>query len=124
MRIFKLPALRILALLSVLSITSVADAQKGKKPPPETETKTEELNLAVGENKTIPASDVKNYSEGTPGIVDVKLTSDSSQFVIVGLKAGSTSLLLIKKAGVEVNWIINVFARSPTRRRSGCAQRR
>lgn len=93
-------------------------AQKGKDPkpsgdkPPAVQT-IEELNLAVGENKTIAASDVKNYSEGTPGIVDIKLTSDQNSFVVVGLKPGSTSLLLIKKNGTEVNWVINVFARSP-----------
>lgn len=74
---------------------------------------TMEMTLAVGENKTIPAGDVRNFSEGTPGIIDVKLTSDQSQFVIVGQKAGSTSLLLIKKNGQEVNWVINVFSRSP-----------
>jgi pilus assembly protein CpaC len=74
---------------------------------------TEELNLSVGENKTISAGDVKNYSEGTPGFVDVKVSSDGKTFVIVGLKPGSTSLLLIKNNGQEVNWLINVFARSP-----------
>jgi pilus assembly protein CpaC len=108
--------------VALLLIPNGALAQKGKKPPPggekeEKETKVaaanEELNLAVGENKTIPANDVKNYSEGTPGVVDIKLTSDSSAFVVVGLKSGSTSLLLIKKNGQEVNWTINVFARSP-----------
>jgi len=72
-----------------------------------------DLELAVGENKTLPAGDVKNYSEGTPGIVEVKLTSDSSQFVIVGLKAGATSLLLIKKDGTEISWSIHVSARPP-----------
>ncbi len=74
---------------------------------------TEELNLSVGENKTISAGDVKSYSEGTPGFVDVKVPPDGKTFVIVGLKPGSTSLLLIKNNGQEVNWIINVFARSP-----------
>ena len=57
--------------------------------------RTEELDLAIGENKTIQATDVLNYSEGSPGIADVKLTTDGSQFVIVGLKSGSTTLLLI-----------------------------
>ncbi len=80
--------------------------------PPAVE-QTEELNLSVGENKTIAANDVVNYSEGTPGFVDVKVATDGKTFVIVGLKPGSTSLLLIKKNGQEVNWIINVFARSP-----------
>jgi pilus assembly protein CpaC len=74
---------------------------------------TEELNLSVGENKTIAATGVKNYSEGTPGFVDVKVSSDGKTFIVVGLKPGSTSLLLIKDNGQEVNWIINVFARSP-----------
>jgi len=73
----------------------------------------QEMNLAVGETRTIPAVDVKNYSEGNPGIVDVRLTSDSGQFVVVGQKAGSTSLLLIRKSGQETNWVINVFSRSP-----------
>jgi pilus assembly protein CpaC len=75
--------------------------------------KAEEMSLAVGENKTIPATDVKQYSEGTPGIVDVKLTPDSTKFVIVGQKPGSTTLLLIKNDGTQFVWTINVFAKSP-----------
>ena len=98
---------------------AVAHAQKGKagaggggngKPEPE----AQEIAISVGENKTIPAVGVKNYTEPAGGIVDVKLTTDNKQFVITGLKPGSTSLLLIKDSGQEVNWIINVFNRSPT----------
>jgi pilus assembly protein CpaC len=73
-----------------------------------------ELSLAVGENRTISASDVKSYSEGTPGIAEVKVTPNGQQFVIVGQKPGSTTLLLIMKDGAatkEVLWSINVFAR-------------
>jgi len=73
---------------------------------------SEDLNLAVGENRTVPAGEVKSYSEGVPGIADVKVTPDGQQFVVVGRKPGSTSLLLIKKDGSEVTWNINVFARS------------
>lgn len=72
-----------------------------------------DLVLAVGESRTIPASGVANYSEGTPGIVDVKLTSDASQFVVVGVKPGSTSLLLIGRDGSQTNVPINVFTRAP-----------
>jgi pilus assembly protein CpaC len=72
---------------------------------------SEELSLAVGENRTLPAGDVKSYSEGTPGIADVKVTPDGQQFVVVGRKPGSTTLLLIGKDGSEVTWNINVFAR-------------
>src|SRR6202012_2217087 len=73
----------------------------------------QEIGIAVGETRTIPAGDVKQYSEGTPGIVDVRLTPDGGRFVLVGQRAGSTSLLLIKNDGSQVNWVINVFARSP-----------
>lgn len=70
-----------------------------------------ELNLAVGENEIINASDVKSFSEGKPGIVEVKVTPNGSQFVIVGVHPGSTTLLLIKRDGREISYDINVFAR-------------
>jgi pilus assembly protein CpaC len=69
----------------------------------------EELTLAVGENRTIPATDVKNYSEGAPGIAEVKITPNGSQFVIVGQRPGSTTLLLLKRDGREVVWRIRVL---------------
>ncbi len=73
--------------------------------------KSEELSLAVGENRTLPASDVKSYSEGSPGIAEVKVTPNGQQFVIVGKTPGSTTLLLIKNNGQETLYTINVFAR-------------
>jgi pilus assembly protein CpaC len=75
-------------------------------------TTAQELSLAVGENRTIPAGDVKNYSEGAPGIAEVKITPNGSQFVVVGQRPGSTTLLLIKKDGSEATLNINVFARA------------
>lgn len=72
-----------------------------------------ELTLVVGENKTIPAAGVKNYSEGVKGIVEVKLTTDNAKFVVAGKKPGTTTLLLINKDDSTVTWVINVFARSP-----------
>ncbi len=89
------------------------DKDKEKDKLDGTPLKANDLALSVGENKTISAVDVKNYSEGTPGIVDIKLTTDATQFVVVGLKPGTTSLLLIKKSGQEINYIISVFSRSP-----------
>jgi len=71
----------------------------------------EELNLSVGESKTLSASGVKSYSVASSGIADVRLTPDAGEFVIVGDKPGSTTLLLIKKDGLQVNYNINVFAR-------------
>ncbi|MEY4510578.1 MAG: hypothetical protein RLZZ450_2700 [Pseudomonadota bacterium] len=72
--------------------------------------KSEEMSLSVGENRTIPAGEVKSYSEGVAGVAEVKITPNGSQFVIVGLRPGTTTLLLILKDGREVLWKINVFA--------------
>ena len=73
----------------------------------------DDYGLAVGETVTISARDVKNYSEGVAGVVDVKLTTDGNQFVIVGKHTGSTTLLLIKNDGSQRTINLNVFARSP-----------
>src|SRR5262249_54724312 len=71
------------------------------------------LSVQVGENKTIPATDVKQYSEGAPGIAEVRPTPDGKKFVILGVKQGTTSLLLIKNDGSQVNYVINVFSNAP-----------
>lgn len=71
-----------------------------------------ELNVSVGENKTLSATEVRSYSEGAKGIAEVKLTPDGHQFVIVGQKPGSTTLLLIMKDGHQATIVINVFQRS------------
>ncbi len=73
----------------------------------------DEINLAVAETRTIQARNVKNYSEGAPGIMDVKLTSDNNQFVITARKPGTTSLLLIHNDGSQQTFTVNVFSRSP-----------
>jgi pilus assembly protein CpaC len=74
----------------------------------------EDINLGIGETRTISARDVKNYSEGVTGIVDIKLTTDGNQFVVNGRRPGSTTLLLIKNDGSQVTLNVNVFSRSPT----------
>jgi len=88
-----------------------AQTQSAKRPA--TAELSQDINLAVGETRTISARDVKNYSEGVTGIVDIKLTSDASQFVLVGRKPGSTTLLLIKNDNSQSTLNINVFARPP-----------
>lgn len=91
-------------------IPALAQKKDGQDAP---KGRTEEINLPVGGNKTYPASDVKNYSEGVPGIADIKLSSDNTQFVITAQKPGSTTLLLLKKDGSQTNLVVNVFARAP-----------
>jgi pilus assembly protein CpaC len=71
------------------------------------------ITLAIGETKIISAKDVKNYSEGVAGIIDIKLTSDAGNFVIAGRHPGSTTLLLIKSDGSQITLNIDVFVRAP-----------
>ena len=68
----------------------------------------EVLSLRVAEQHVLPAGGVRSYSEGTRGIVDVRLTKDGEQFVLVGQEVGSTSLLLIMMDGTERHLRIDV----------------
>lgn len=128
-------ALAVSIALFAVGIAAPASAQRGgahppPKPPPgggtggtggtgptpaaaSEETKEEDMGLAVGETKTIPAAGVKNYSIGVEGIIDVRLTPGGDQFVIVGKKPGSTTLLLIKNDGSQVTWNVSVATRPP-----------
>lgn len=75
--------------------------------------KGEEITLAVGETKVLPASGIKNYSAGLEGVVDVRLPQDGSQFVITGKKPGTTTLLLIRNDNTQVSYEIIVSQRPP-----------
>jgi len=78
-----------------------------------TKSTTVELTMVVGENKTVPASDIATYSVGAQGIVDVKVTPDQASFVLVAIKPGVTSILMIKNSGAETTYAITVHARQP-----------
>ena len=101
----------------LLLVPATADAQrKGTTTTADvhpTKASTVEVSMVVGENKTLPAADVASYSVGSQGIVDLKVTPDMNQFVLVGLRPGSTTVLMLKKSGIEVTYAVTVFARSP-----------
>ena len=66
-----------------------------------------DLTLEVGEQRSLSASGVQSYSEGLPGIVDVRLTKEGS-FVVLAQRAGRTSLLLMMTDGSQVQYQIEV----------------
>lgn len=106
------PALSALLALSASSALAPPVLAQPKKPP-EAGVVQQDVSLAVGESKTLNASDVKEFKEGRPGIADVRLSPDGTKFIIAGLKAGATSLVLFKNDGTQVNVSINVFSRQP-----------
>lgn len=81
------------------------------------------IALNKGEQRVLPSHDVRSYSEGVPGVVDVRLTRDATHFVVVGLRAGDTSLLFLLRDGSEVYYRIVVMdpdaRESPTERADG-----
>lgn len=111
---------RLRASLALLAASAVSPRHALAQPPPPaaalpTSAKDglEELTLALGESRTIPAKGVRNYSEGTPGVVDVKLTPDGSSFILHTRKVGSTTLLLIYGDGAQTTYTISVWTKSP-----------
>jgi pilus assembly protein CpaC len=66
------------------------------------------LALKVGDQASIPALGVKSYSEGAPGIVEVRLPKDGGQFVVLARAPGSTTLLLFMLDGRELHYRIDV----------------
>ncbi|MDD9968209.1 MAG: hypothetical protein OXR73_18365 [Myxococcales bacterium] len=69
---------------------------------------TRELTLNLGDQLVLSADGVKSFSEGLKGIIDVRLTKDNTKFVVLGLRAGETTLLFIMDDGSKINHEIAV----------------
>lgn len=85
-----------------MGLTAPADAQRIER---------RNLELNVGEQTSISGENVANYSEGGPGIVDVRVSSvrgNETRFVIVALRPGATTLLLIMNNGRQMQYRIQV----------------
>jgi pilus assembly protein CpaC len=72
-----------------------------------------EISLVVGGQKVINAAGVQSFSEGVPGIVQIKVPEDGKRLVVTAVKQGTTTLLLIYANNKQETIVINVFARSP-----------
>ncbi len=106
---------RVAALLAVgsictgnLAFAQTAPTTGGARPAQGTQPGNE-ISLAVNEQYILPAAGIRSYSEGAPGIVDVRIPSDGSRIILVGQRAGNTSLLVIRNDGSQQTYSINVF---------------
>jgi pilus assembly protein CpaC len=82
-----------------------------------TEPRIEEIELQIGEQRTIPTAGVRSYSEGKRGVIDVRMTKDASQFVVVALAEGKTTLLFLMMDGTEQHYRFTVADKNSPRRR-------
>jgi pilus assembly protein CpaC len=105
--------------LTINSIFCVAEASaqgpsgsSGKgvvvQPSAPTQAALEVLNLNVGEQKVLSAENVRSYSEGARGIVDIRLTKDGTQFVVVAVAPGASTLLMLMSDGSERHYKFTV----------------
>jgi pilus assembly protein CpaC len=69
---------------------------------------SDHIVLRMAQQQVISAEGVRSYSEGVRGIVDVRLTRAGDQFVLVGQRQGSTTLLLIMEDGSQNHLVIDV----------------
>ena len=90
---------QLVLLLVLVGISSVARADKKRA-----------RTIKVGEQVSVSAKDVEKYSEGQKGIIDIRLPEDGEEFIIVGLRSGTTSMLLIKEDGTKITYHFEVKA--------------
>ncbi len=102
MGLFKRKVGRLVLMLLVLASSEQGASAEGEE--------ASVIVLRVGEQRSLSARGIKSYSEGVPGLADVRVTRDQTRFVIVGKREGTTSLLLIKDDGSQVQHTIRVIS--------------
>ncbi len=96
------------AALAIIVIAAAAPALA--QPQPEGAAAVVEerrLELVQGEQATIPAEGVAKYSPSSD-VIDVRLPKDAKEFIVVGAKAGSATLLLFMRDGRQIAYLITV----------------
>jgi pilus assembly protein CpaC len=104
---------RLLALLCVLAFGAVVSPAKpasaqGVASP--SNRLRRELTLTIGEQTSLPSENVRNYSVGSEDVLDVRLPRDGSQFILVGRRAGTTTLLFIMADGSQIQYRVTVVS--------------
>jgi pilus assembly protein CpaC len=102
----------VFGLFAALALHSPTGLAQGPSAPTRTPAargvQAEDIELQVGEQRVIPSDGVQSYSEAVRGIVDVRLTKDASQFIVVALAPGQTTLLFLLRDGTEQHYRITV----------------
>jgi pilus assembly protein CpaC len=73
----------------------------------------QEILMVAGEQQMLNAENIASFSEGTRGVIEVKIPRSGKKLIITAVHPGSTSLLLIGHDGKQTTKSILVFARKP-----------
>lgn len=74
-----------------------------------------ELVLSPGEQRSLSGEGVDAISTGAPGVIEVRITDDQKQVLIVGMAPGNTTLLILMKDGRKVEYQVTVSRIRPRR---------
>jgi pilus assembly protein CpaC len=100
------PYVEIVGLVCLLAATAAAEEEAAVE--------TREIDLEVGDQVTIPAPPGVQYSEGIPGVIDLKLPKkDARDFVVLAVAPGTTTLLFILADGSEIHYQVTVRPHEP-----------
>lgn len=97
-----------MVLASALLVVALVSAGASAAEAAPGDSARRELSLSPGEQRTLPGEGVDALSTSTPGIVDVRITDDQKQILVVALAPGVTTLLLMMKNGTRLEYQINV----------------
>ncbi|HKE17975.1 MAG TPA: hypothetical protein VKB80_24030 [Kofleriaceae bacterium] len=65
------------------------------------------IDLVLGEQTTISAEGVAKYSPSND-VIDVRLPKDAEEFIVVGAKPGTATLLLVMRDGRQIRYVVTV----------------
>ncbi len=101
-------------LLLAVALCLTTDALCAKRPSTASAGEhTDEVQLIVGEQRVFNAANVDSFSESTRGVIEVKIPRDGRKMVVTAARAGTTSLLLIMKNGVQKTLLFTVYSHRP-----------
>jgi pilus assembly protein CpaC len=92
---------------AVLAAAPAARGREGDQDGAVGPVEERRIELVLGEQTTISAENVAKYSPSND-IIDVRLPKDAREFIVVGAKPGTATLLLFMRDGRQIAYLITV----------------
>ncbi len=73
----------------------------------------QEITMVVGKQKVLPAEGVKSVSSGNPSVVRIVIPKDQSKIILKAVRAGITTVTLLKRDGSTEEITVNVISHDP-----------